>query len=207
MRKMSRFFSKGHMIDKQPLLEFIRTNTFNLTFREGYEKTKIKINVTITDSVYQKFRLCNYITTPNLYIWSAALASCSLPYVYESSKLYYKGESAHDVDYLEDGRKFVDGSIGCDLPMKQMSTLYNISNVIVSQCNPYMVPFLPTSEIIQNHKRYCLYQLKEKLFYFLGTELNLRIHQFQKYGWIPRKLELLANLGDSDFWIRTKGGI
>lgn len=183
------------MIEKKPLQEFIKVNTYNLTFKEAYDKTKIKINITITDSVFQKFRLCNYITTPNLYIWSAALASCSLPFVYESSKLYFKGMSDDQNDYIEEGRKFVDGSIGCDLPMKQISTLYNISNVIVSQCNPYLVPFLETSEIIKNHKRYCLYQLKEKLFYFLGTELNLRIHQFQRYGWIPRRFEMLANLG------------
>lgn len=180
------------MINKGPLEKFIELNSHNLTFLEAYKKTKIKINITITDSIHQKTRLCNYITTPNLYVWSAAMASCSLPFVYGSSKLKYKSLKK---DYYQDEKKFFDGSIGCDLPMKQVSMLYNISNTIVCQCNPYLVPFLATSERVKFHKRYFFYRLKEKIFETLGGELTLRLSQLRNNGLLPKFLQMPVNLG------------
>lgn len=191
-RKIRRFFEKGHLINKKPLEDFIRTNTHNLTFQEAYKKTKVKINVTITDSVHQKVRLCNYITTPNLYIWSATMASCALPYVYGPSRLTYKHEGGR---HMSNDKTFLDGSIGCDLPMKQVATLYNISNVIVSQCNPYVIPFMSTSSIIKNHKRYLIYRTKEKLLQLFGGEVKLRLKQLKDNGLIWTRLEMPVNLG------------
>jgi predicted acylesterase/phospholipase RssA len=191
---MKRFKKEGYMINKKPLESFIKTNTYNLTFKEAFEKTKIKINITVTDSIHQKYRLCNYITTPNLYLWSAAMASCSLPYIYGPSKLHYKG-SEEEEDYIETGNGFFDGSIGCDLPMKQVATLYNITNIIVSQCNPYVIPFMATSSIIKNHKRYIFYRIKEKILEFVGSEIKLRLRQLRDNGLIPARLEMPINLG------------
>ena len=187
--KIRRFLKHGHLIAKEPLREFIKTNTSNLTFSEAFLKTGITINITITDSIHQKYRLCNYISTPNLFLWSAALASCSLPYVYAANELVYK-----QVENLEPGREFRDGSIGCDLPLRQLATMYNVSNLIVSQTNPYIIPFLKTSGIIKNHKRYFLYRMKEKIFEILGGEIKLRLKQLRDAHLIPRKLQLLANM-------------
>ena len=188
-KKIQRFLKNGHLIAREPLRDFIRTNTFNLTFEEAFAKTGIKINITITDTVHQKYRLCNYISTPRLYLWSAALASCSLPFVYAPNELVYK-QTAN----FETGRQFTDGSIGCDLPLRHMSTMYNVSNLLVSQTNPYIIPFLRTSEIIPNHKRYWLYRLKEKLFEILGGEIKLRLAQLKNLNLIPKKFQLLANM-------------
>lgn len=193
-RKIRRFFEKGKLINKKPLEDFIRQNTHNLTFHEAHKKTKVKIHVTITDSVHQKSRLCNYITTPNLYIWSATMASCSLPYVYGPSRLHYKHQDHHGPS-LRNNKTFLDGSIGCDLPMKQVAVLYNISNMIVSQCNPYVIPFMSTSSIIKNHKRYFIYRLKEKLLELFGGEVKLRLKQLKNNGLIWTRLEMPVNLG------------
>ena len=122
------------------------------------------------------------------------MASCSLPYVYKSSRLHYKGGQGED-DYVEEGKEFLDGSIGCDLPMKQVSTLYNISNVIVSQCNPYVLPFLATASVIKNHRRYYLYRIKEKILEIFGGEIKLRLRQLRDNGMIPHRLEMFCNLG------------
>lgn len=43
-------------------------------------------------------------------------------------------------------RKFVDGSIGHDLPMNQISVLFNVNNFIVSQTNPWVIPFMDYTE-------------------------------------------------------------
>lgn len=38
--------------------------------------------------------------------------------------------------------RYIDGSVGGDLPMQRMSELFNVNTFIVSQVNPYVVPFL-----------------------------------------------------------------
>ena len=37
---------------------------------------------------------------------------------------------------------FVDGSVACDVPINRMSELFNINTFIVSQVNPYVLPFI-----------------------------------------------------------------
>lgn len=43
-------------------------------------------------------------------------------------------------------RKFLDGSIGHDLPMNQLSVFFNVNNFIVSQTNPHVIPFMDYTE-------------------------------------------------------------
>lgn len=43
-------------------------------------------------------------------------------------------------------RKFLDGSIGHDLPMEKLSILFNVNNFIVSQTNPWVIPFMDYTE-------------------------------------------------------------
>ena len=51
-----------------------------------------------------------------------------------------KGER---VPYLP-SRKWVDGSISDDVPMKRLSRLYSVNHFIVSQTNPLALPFINT---------------------------------------------------------------
>lgn len=62
--------------------------------------------------------LLNYITAPNVIVWSAVCCSCSLPGVYEASNLYYKNEKG---EILSGDIKYVDGSISADLPMLKLA--------------------------------------------------------------------------------------
>lgn len=43
-------------------------------------------------------------------------------------------------------RKFIDGSIAHDLPMNKLSIFFNVNNFIVSQTNPYVIPFMDYTE-------------------------------------------------------------
>ena len=61
-------------------------------------------------------RLLNYLTAPNVLIWSASAASCAIPYIYGATDLYCKDYQGNVRKYLMN-RKFLDGSIGGDLPM------------------------------------------------------------------------------------------
>lgn len=70
------------MNEVEPLKELLKTHTKNLTFKEAFEKTGIILNIAITEQETYKCRLLNYIESPDVYIWSAVLASCSLPLFY-----------------------------------------------------------------------------------------------------------------------------
>lgn len=47
-------------------------------------------------------------------------------------------------------RKFLDGSIGQDLPMNKLSILFNVNNFIVSQTNPWVVPFMDYTDDLKS---------------------------------------------------------
>ena len=50
------------------------------TFLETYEKNKWNLNINVSDSNrVHDLKLLNYLTAPNIVIWSAVCASCALP--------------------------------------------------------------------------------------------------------------------------------
>jgi len=58
------------------------------------------LNISVTGyKEHEGSRLLNYITSPNVIIWTAALASCSLPYVFDPVTLLCKNEFGHIVNY------------------------------------------------------------------------------------------------------------
>lgn len=91
---------------------------------------------------YDTNRLLNYLTAPNVLIWSACAASCAIPFVFGATPLYCKNTDGSIEPYIPFDRKFVDGSIGHDLPMNEMSVFYNVNSFIVSQTNPWVIPFM-----------------------------------------------------------------
>lgn len=71
---------------------FIRDITQDLTFEEVYKKNGWILNITVTDSTTKSLLLCNYVTTPNVLIWSACLCSCAIPDMAEPQELFMKNE-------------------------------------------------------------------------------------------------------------------
>ena len=125
----------------------MRKFTGDLTFLEIYEKNKWILNITVTDGKRQDNSiLLNYLTAPNVLVWSAAMTSASIPGFFPESTLMAKTESGKIVPYYmsssQDSFKFVDGSVACDLPLKRMSELFNINTFIVSQVNPHVAPWV-----------------------------------------------------------------
>ena len=53
-----------------------------MTFKEAYLKTGIILNIAITEMGHYKLWILNYLECPDVYIWSAVMASCSLPLFY-----------------------------------------------------------------------------------------------------------------------------
>ncbi len=130
------------IMDIDALERFLRKNLGEYTFEEAFKKTKRIINITVSPvAKHQHARLLNYLTTPHLLVWSAVLASCSVPGLFPPVKLMTKDRLGHEKPYMASIR-WVDGAIQSDLPAKRLGELYNVNHHIVSQTNPHVLPFI-----------------------------------------------------------------
>lgn len=134
------------VLDGDQLEACLEENIPDLTFEEAYRKTGREINITVSPyERNQQSRLLNWRTSPNVLIRKAALASCAIPGIYPPVNLWAKNIDGERVPYIP-GRKFVDGSIQDDLPVRRLAQLFGVNHSIVSQTNPHIVPFLSRSE-------------------------------------------------------------
>ena len=136
------FFGSNPQIDVGDLEAIIARLMPDLTFQEAYEKTGRQISITVAPAEpHQRSRLLNAITSPNVYVRSAVMASCAVPGVFPPVMLMAKNVHGEAQPYLPT-RKWVDGSIADDLPAKRLSRLYSTNHYIVSMVNPIATPFL-----------------------------------------------------------------
>lgn len=133
---------KKRTVRQQDLISIIEKIIPDVTFEEAYQISGLKINISIAPyDTHQKSRLLNAITSPNVMLREAVLASCCIPGVFRPVRLCARDVTGKRVPYLPQ-RKWVDGSLSADLPMKQLSRLYGVNHFIVSQTNPLVLPFL-----------------------------------------------------------------
>jgi TAG lipase/steryl ester hydrolase/phospholipase A2/LPA acyltransferase len=130
--------------DTRHLEACLRANIGDFTFQEAFDRTGRILNITVSPrSRSDPPRLLNYLTSPHVLIWSAALASSSLPGVFEANRLMVKDADGTERYESTSGMsmQFQDGSMELDLPMQQLSEMFNINHFIVSQANPHAVMF------------------------------------------------------------------
>ncbi|CAM9218275.1 unnamed protein product [Discosporangium mesarthrocarpum] len=112
------------------------------TFQEAYERTGRQISISVAPAeLHQTSRLLNAITSPNVYVRSAVLASCAVPGVYPPVTLHAKNVHGESQPYLP-SRRWIDGSMSDDLPAKRLARLYGTNHTIVSLVNPVVLPFV-----------------------------------------------------------------
>lgn len=71
-QKTARFLKYGSFMDITHLAEAMRTWLGDLTFQEAYNRTRRILNICVSSaSMYELPRLLNYISAPNVLIWSA----------------------------------------------------------------------------------------------------------------------------------------
>ena len=117
----------------------------DLTFQEAFECSGRHLNVSIAAAEkHQTSRLLNAITTPNVYVREAVMASAAVPGFYPPVKLAAKNEQGVKQPYLK-SRSWVDGSISDDMPAKRLTRIYGVNHFIVSQVNPHVFPFVTDS--------------------------------------------------------------
>jgi TAG lipase/steryl ester hydrolase/phospholipase A2/LPA acyltransferase len=72
LRKVARFLKFGALFDISHLTRVMRDILGDITFQEAYNRTRKILNICVSSaSLYELPRLLNYITAPNVLIWSA----------------------------------------------------------------------------------------------------------------------------------------
>lgn len=138
----------------------------DMTFQEAYEHTGRYINISVAASeAHQKSRLLNAITSPNVTLRSAAMATSAVPGVVEPVQLEAKDGSGKPKAYLP-GRKWVDGSMSDDLPARRLSRLFGVNHYIVSLINPAALPFVRRPDV----RRHEIFQSLDEIRHSLTKE-------------------------------------
>ncbi|PYH47349.1 putative Patatin family phospholipase [Aspergillus saccharolyticus JOP 1030-1] len=145
LQKTARFLKYGSFLDITHLAKLMRSWLGDITFQEAYNRTRRILNICVSSAgVYELPKLLNYITAPNVLIWSAVAVSCSVPLIFSPSELMAKDPITGEPTPWHDLHKqYIDGSVDGDLPMNRLSEMFNVNHFIVSQVNPHVVPFLP----------------------------------------------------------------
>jgi TAG lipase / steryl ester hydrolase / phospholipase A2 / LPA acyltransferase len=146
-KRIGRIFNEKSLFDLPSLLNHINANMGgDLTFKEAYEKSGYVLNISVSPTrSRQKPKILNYLSSPDLLISHSTLVSCAMPVLFEPGMLMAKDKNGKKVPYLATER-WVDGTLGGDLPMARVSRLHNVNHYIVSQTNPHIYPFISKSE-------------------------------------------------------------
>lgn len=72
LTKAARFLKYGAVFDISHLIQVMRNLLGDMTFQEAYNRTRRILSITVSSaSAFELPRLLNYITAPNVIIWSA----------------------------------------------------------------------------------------------------------------------------------------
>ncbi|KAF2402875.1 patatin-domain-containing protein [Trichodelitschia bisporula] len=144
LRKCARFLKYGSIFDINHLVRVMKGFLGDMTFQEAYNRTRRILNIGVSSaSIHELPRLLNFVTSPNVVIWSAVSASCSVPLVFSPASLLAKDPRTGELHpWNPSPQRWIDGSVDNDLPMTRLSEMFNVNHFIVSQVNPHVVPFL-----------------------------------------------------------------
>ncbi|KAK6508726.1 hypothetical protein TWF506_010804 [Arthrobotrys conoides] len=149
MARVGRMIKMGAWMDIANLTRVMRNMLGDITFQEAYNRTRRILNICVSPaSVYELPQLLNYLTAPNVLIWSAVAASCSLPLLFTPASVLAKNPKTGIAEpWNASPQKWIDGSVDNDLPMTRLAEMFNVNHFIVSQVNPHVVPFLEKEPI------------------------------------------------------------
>lgn len=186
-RRFVRLLKYGRLFDVRVLEECARSNIGDITFKEAYARSGLILNIT----VYAKRKhevpvLLNYLTTPDLVIWTAACASLATPGIYEEVMLLSKKPDGTIYPWHPSAVKLESARMVQDLPVKRLTELFNVNNLIVSQVPSYLTWRPLRSE---RYRQSILGTLADIAI----REIEHRYSQFKELGLIPNFLVRIIN--------------
>ncbi len=189
VRRLKRLIREGHLLDRAVLEQCVRDNVGDITFEEAYGKTKRVLNITVATTGGGVPNVLNYLTAPNVLIWSAALASNASSSLFRPVTLLCKDESGSIVPWAQ----AVDTTFRSwhhqasynserDSPLSRIAELFNVNHFIISQARPYIAPFL-RSDLQHPNPRYdSRWKLSLPILRLAGMEIQHRLMQLDSLG-------------------------
>lgn len=200
-RRIQRFLRYGYVLDPKVLEESVRANIGDMTFEEAYHKSKRVLNITISTNNRGVPSLLNYITAPNVLVWSAAMASNATdPSSGVSSLLAKNSEGDIEPWALLSGSsstrtydiKRRNGDKDRNTPLSRIAELFNVNHFIVSQARPYIAPFLsPSLHHSTSSPRSSRTSVSTFLMRLIMMEIQHRLTQADQLGLLPSSLRRL----------------
>lgn len=187
------------IMDIRQLEHFLRSNIGEYTFEEAFKKTRRIINITVSPvDTNHRSRLLNYLTTPHMLVWSAVLASCSVPGLFPSVMLMTKDRLGKEKPYMASVR-WVDGAIRSDLPAQRLGELYNVNHHIVSQTNPHVLPFITDQTRKEGWTRFLTDLVKGEVQYRSKQMLQLASYGMER-GIVKTMMEGIVAIVDQQYY-------
>jgi TAG lipase/steryl ester hydrolase/phospholipase A2/LPA acyltransferase len=190
VEQLHNYLKLGHLADTEKFAATCRKYYGETTtFGEAFAHTRRVVSICVTcrgASSGSHPRLLNYLTSPNVLLWSAVHASCALPGLFPSVELMARNPKTGAVRPFLPGQAVADGSINADLPMQRLAELFNVNNFIVSQVNPHVNPFISNSDVSPKSGRNSPQSLTKHIEYLLNLDVQNRCRKLAKIGLFPR---------------------
>ncbi|XP_053992836.1 uncharacterized protein LOC128883958 isoform X2 [Hylaeus volcanicus] len=179
-QQVKQFVFQGHMIEQEQFVKTCKKYFSHWTFLEAYQRTGRCVSIVVTPSCCSpgEALVLNFITAPDVFIWSAVAASCALPGLLPPSELVSKGFHGDAKTLYSTGIKWIDGSLNQDIPIKELGTMFNVKQVIVSQVNPHHTPF------VENYSRHLKWM--KILENWIVFDIKNRYSKLAKFNMLPK---------------------
>lgn len=193
-QRVRTFFYSGAFFEMENLKRVMKEWLGDITFREAHYKTGRTLNICVSSADSAEPRLLNYVTAPDVLVWSAVCASCAVPNVFSPANIYEKDPITKEEKlWMQNAQQtFVDGSLDHDIPMRKLSEMFNVNFFIVSQVNPHVRAFLEPEESFQGRQPTTSTPRRNPLQAAKGLLRREIIHRAQQ----------VADLGFAQRWYR-----
>lgn len=187
--------TKGYSQDILVFMKYVQGVVGNMTFEEAYLKTEKILNIIVHPTDKAIPNLLNYVSAPNVLIWSAVYASIGSNVLKEDVKLHVKDlnneikpfnfNTKNDYKFLtpQEANEVPDN----ENPYTRVTELFNVNNFIVSLARPYLAPL-----IINDIKHKTGWKIKRVFHRLIGLELQHRVELMDKAGILWSLVKRLA---------------
>ncbi|RKO97461.1 hypothetical protein CXG81DRAFT_11923 [Caulochytrium protostelioides] len=140
LERFRRWWQTGAMFDPNVSYQRLPWITKGpLTFMEAYRRTGRTLCISVSpNKPHSPPKLLNWITSPDVVIGSAVMASSAIPGFLRPVELIMKTASGDLVPWRGVGKRWRDGSLQSDVPERELHQLFDVSYTIVSQVNPHI---------------------------------------------------------------------
>ena len=96
---MKMYFNGKPLLCTEALAKYAYSFTADHTFRTSHDQFGWTLNISVTNESSLEPVLLNYLTAPNVLIWSAIVASCAIPGVFAPTDLLMKTYDGKQIPY------------------------------------------------------------------------------------------------------------